>query len=275
MKDTKFSGLLLKNKDSNLKISYFHRPGKKGTIIFIHGLGCSKEDFLIATKSKNLKDYEIFAFDWPGVAGSSYPKNKALGINDLVKIIDHIVLKFSLKKVILVGHSLGSVAGLLYSVEYPKRTSGFVSVEGSLVSRNALWSREIKKMGLEVFRNKTLEEMKAGLKKSKFLGFRKYAKTLDLISKKSYFDFSVSHAEICINNYLLNKFLKLKLSKVFIYGKENKGWVPVIKKLKKEHCLVKSIPESHHFSFIDNPDVFYRILAEFTNDAFSRQTLDK
>ena len=77
MKKIKFLKLSVNLKGSKIKISYFHRPGKKGTIIFVHGLGCSKEDFLGATKVKELKDYELLAFDWPGAGESSYPSKKS------------------------------------------------------------------------------------------------------------------------------------------------------------------------------------------------------
>ncbi|MEK7659294.1 MAG: alpha/beta hydrolase [Patescibacteria group bacterium] len=271
MKKIHFSYFNIKLKASKVKLSYFDRPGKKGTIVFIHGLGCSKEDFINAVKVKGLKDYEIFVFDWPGAGRSSYPSKKSLGINDLVEVIDYVVKKFSFKKFILVGHSLGGVVGLLYSVKHPRKVAGFINIEGSLVSRNARWSRKIRKMGFRIFKNGPFQELKSALKKSKNFGFRKYAKTLDSVLIKSYFDFSVSHAKICKNEYLLKKFLELKLPKIFIHGAENKNWVPVIKKLKKSGCSVAGISKSHHFSFIDNPSLFYKVLAKFADEVFANQ----
>lgn len=275
MKKIKFSKLSVNINGSKIKINYFHRAGKKGTIIFVHGLGCLKEDFIKAAKVKELKDFELLAFDWPGAGESPYPKNKTLSIDDLVQIINDIAVKFSLKRFILVGHSIGGVAALFYAAKYPKRVVGFVNVEGSLVSRNARWSREIKKMGLDVFRDKPFQQMKTNLKKHEKLGFRRYAKTLDSVSIKSYFDFSVSHAKICKNEYLLKKFLGLKIPKVFIYGSENKSWLTIAKKLNENYCRVMVIPQAHHFPFIDNPAVFYKVLAKFAEDLFVVHHIDR
>ncbi len=269
MKNINLSKFPIKLKNSKIKIRYFYRPGKRGTIIFIHGLGCSKEDFIDAVKVKGLKDYEIFAFDWPGVGNSLYPSRKSLGINDLVKIIEHTAKKFSFKKFILVGHSIGGIATLLYAEKYPKKVAGFVNVEGSLVSQNARWSRKIKKAGLDIFRNRLFPDMVEDLKKSKNRGFKRYGRQLDGVSIKSYFDFSVSHAKICKNGHLLKNFLKINLPKIFIYGAENKNWLSVIEKLKKSRCLVKAIPQSHHFPFIDNPPGFYKVLVKFTDNVFA------
>ncbi len=252
-----------KIKLSKLKISYFHRPGKRGTIIFVHGLGCSKDDFINVTKAKELRDYELFSFDWPGAGESTYPKSKALEIKDLVKIINAFAIKFSVKRFILVGHSVGAVAALLYVVKYPKKVAGFLNVEGSLVFQNAWWSRKIKKAGFDIFRKKLFPDMVKDLKESKNRGFKRYSHQLSNVSIKSYFDFSISHAKICKNEYLLKKFLKLKIPKVFIHGAKNKVWLPVIKELKKNSSIVKVIPKSHHFSFIDNPNEFYKILLAF------------
>lgn len=49
------------------EIAYFYRPGKLGTILFLHGLGASKEDFRWAFEDGRLMDYNIVVWIFLGM----------------------------------------------------------------------------------------------------------------------------------------------------------------------------------------------------------------
>ena len=42
------------------------------TILYLHGLGCSKDDFAPAAEVKELEHFTLAAFDFPGCGNSSY-----------------------------------------------------------------------------------------------------------------------------------------------------------------------------------------------------------
>ena len=53
-------------------VSYFDRPGSGPTILYIHGLGCSKADFIDMSFVPELKPSRLISADNPGCGDSSY-----------------------------------------------------------------------------------------------------------------------------------------------------------------------------------------------------------
>ncbi len=98
-----------------LTVEYFLLAGCPNTVLFLHGLGCSKNDFLEATQRESLNGYSLLAFDFPGHGGSSSPADSLLTIDDAVEITARVVNALNLANVVLVGHSMGGLIGLLYA----------------------------------------------------------------------------------------------------------------------------------------------------------------
>ncbi len=63
-------------RSQTITIEYFLRSSEeqKEVILYLHGLGCCKSDFLNATKTELFRDYTLLAIDFPGHGGSSYPE---------------------------------------------------------------------------------------------------------------------------------------------------------------------------------------------------------
>jgi pimeloyl-ACP methyl ester carboxylesterase len=78
--------LCLRGKTRQLR--YFDRPGRKGTILYVHGLGCSKADFLGMANEANLCGYRLVSYDHPGCGESPYDAANPLNIDDLAKLVD-------------------------------------------------------------------------------------------------------------------------------------------------------------------------------------------
>ena len=130
-------------KQQQLQIEYFIRQGKEKTVLFIHGLGCSKNDFKGAASIAELQNHTLIAIDFPGCGNSSYPQKKAFEIDDLVEITNIIVTKLSLGKFLIMGHSMGGLIALLYTQRYRETVSGFINIEGNLAAEDCFLSRKI------------------------------------------------------------------------------------------------------------------------------------
>ncbi len=108
------SNILLRN---NVKVL---GQGRK-PMIFAHGFGCDQNMWRFITPSFE-NNYQIVLFDYVGSGKSdlsAYCTDRYVHLNGYTKDVLEICEALSLKEVILVGHSVSSVIGLLASIEKP------------------------------------------------------------------------------------------------------------------------------------------------------------
>jgi pimeloyl-ACP methyl ester carboxylesterase len=256
----------LRYRDRPLPIEYVIRPGPKKAILYIHGLGCSKNDFLGAMDTRELSAYTLVAFDFPGCGNSPYPGTMAIGIDDLVEITRAMTRELALGDHVVIGHSMGGLVALLCIERYGEGIKGFINVEGNVASEDCIFSREVTKHGYAEFRDLIFPNMKQVLSRSGNRGFQEYAETLEKHSSpKALFDYCPSLVDYSDNGNLLQRFTELDLPKTFIYGSENK-WLSYISELKERGCEVVEIGDSNHFPFVDNPHDYYKAVSNFLRE---------
>ena len=124
----------INHKNTQFELDYFNREGTGDTILYLHGLGTSKEDFKATLNNESFSDFNIISFDFPGCGNSNYSNEIALDIDDLVIITNKLTEHLSLKSFHLIGHSMGGLTGLLYARRYPEKIKSFINVEGNLDS---------------------------------------------------------------------------------------------------------------------------------------------
>ena len=238
--------------------------------MYLHGLGCSKHDFIEATNRAELNEYTLVAFDFPGCGNSPYPEDVTLGMDDLVEITHLVVSALQIENFVIIGHSMGGLVALLYVEQYSEHVKGFINVEGNLAPEDCFFSREVAQHSFNYFTTTLFKTIKRDLAQSKNKGFRKYAETLETsASEKAFFDSCPSLVEYSDHGNLIQRFSALTTSKLFAYGSENRtlSYLPA---LKERGCEMVEIPESNHFPSYDNPLAFYQAIAAFLQKKSSR-----
>lgn len=116
-------------------------------LIWLHGGPAGPEGYVNYYFQKNLlSDYTVINWDQRG-CGRTYfrnekndPENKTATFEqlqtDLNELVDYACQRFGKEKVIIVGHSCGSVIGSKYALTHPEKVSAFVGV-GQFVSMEA------------------------------------------------------------------------------------------------------------------------------------------
>jgi pimeloyl-ACP methyl ester carboxylesterase len=256
-------------RDHPLGVEYFLHRSEKETVMYLHGLGCSKNDFFEVANSDELQAYTLIAFDFPGCGGSTYPDDLPLEIDDLVEITHLVLTALQIDDFVIVGHSMGGLVALLYAEKYKEHVKDFVNVEGNLASEDCFFSREVAQHSFTHFTTTAFKEITLRLAHSENKGFRKYAETLaKSASEKAFFDCCPSLVDYSDHGNLIQRFIALEIPKLFVYGSENRtlSYIPT---LKESGCETVEIPQSNHFPFYDNPQAYYLAIATFLHKNFS------
>lgn len=113
-------------------------------IIWLHGGPSSPDGFVSYTFTKNLvDDYTVVCWDQRG-CGRTYfrnekadPENQTVSFEqaliDLDDLVAYVCERFDTEKVVLVGHSYGTMLGSKYTLDNPDKVDAFISV-GQVVS---------------------------------------------------------------------------------------------------------------------------------------------
>ncbi len=259
MIETKKTEIIYHNQ--SLEIEYFLRCGQKETVLYLHGLGCSKSDFLGATEIESLNVHTLAAFDFPGHGNSSY--SEKLDMDDLVEITNLVIEKLNLHDIVLIGHSMGGLVALLFSERYAGKVKAFVNLEGNLKNEDCTFSRQATAMDFDTFSNVTFRNFKILLQFSKKPGFKKCAETLGKFQpQKAMYDYSPSLVKYSDSGKLIEKFTSLKIPKCFIHGSENNE-LSYIPELIQKGLTVSEISNSNHFPQYDNPEEYHVIVSNF------------
>jgi pimeloyl-ACP methyl ester carboxylesterase len=251
----------LKNKTYSLE--YFVREGPAATILFVHGLGGAKENFLEASKSHFLNKYRLVAFDNPGTGNSTYYEDDVLQIDDLIDITAQFVQALKLEPFILAGASMGGLITLLYLRSHLKNVLGYINIEGNLMPEDCMFSSKVVKHSQQSFIDGVFAQTISDMKNYGNPGYHIIANNLQMNTNPvSYYHYSFQTVRYSSTGELLNHFIELRMPKMFLYGDRNRK-LSYIQQLRSSGVLVKEIPDSDHFIFYDNPVALYEAIAQF------------
>jgi pimeloyl-ACP methyl ester carboxylesterase len=103
--------------------------GHGSTIVLLHGLGSSAEDWL-PTARLLASRHRVEMVDLPGHGESDMPE--PFSFERATESLDLSLLQISNEPVILVGHSLGGLLAASEAIEHPSRVRGLVLIETAL-----------------------------------------------------------------------------------------------------------------------------------------------
>jgi pimeloyl-ACP methyl ester carboxylesterase len=243
-------------------LRYFDRPGSGPAILYIHGLGCSKADFLEMVEAPALQQFRLVSTDHPGCGDSPYDNNHSLNIDGIVDLIENFVANLGLDSFLLVGGSLGGLVGLLYAERNLNRITGFVNVEGNLTPEDCMFSRNVIPYSYPHFERVIFPQIKKAVAARRGRGFAQHLNVLAKANPRAYYDYAFQTVEYSDKGNLLQRFLSLPLPKCFLYGSENRHLL-YLPRLRESDCTVIEIPNANHFLFYDAPNYYASVLASF------------
>lgn len=254
----KSSKLTINYKEKPIELSIKFKNGKNELIVFIHGLGCSKDSFEYIWNSSDFVNYSLLTFDLVGYGDSSKPLDFSYDISEQAEICNLLLNQFEYDKIHIVAHSMGGAIGLLLTEKIKDRLASYISVEGNLIGADCgLVSRKTISYSLEEFQNKLFNKLILSSKSSEEHSAKLWAEMLKKCHPLAFYKSSKSLVEWSDSNKLIDLFNSLKSKKMYIYGDKN-SQRDVLGMLKDSQKI--SISNSGHFIMSDNPYEFYKKL---------------
>ncbi len=231
-------------------------------IVYLHGLGSDRNDFLPACSYPGFAGFRLLVMDLPGHGLSSYPTGISLTVDDLAQALHEFVTTLRLKKIHLVGHSLGGAIALRYAAQFATNLVSFTNIEGNLVSEDCgILSREIRNRPFFGQEGDFFSAMTNILHHIPLTGYKDFANNYlsRLNSTQAWHDYCQSLIELSDSGELLKAFLELTVRRTYIHGDQNQP--ALLSTLEQNGIEIIAIPGSSHWPMCSNPEEFYNQLA--------------
>lgn len=248
----------------------YSRKAAAPTLLYLHGLGCSMNDFAAAHNRPELSDYSLLSFNFPGCGGSPYPENARLGIDDLAGITNQVIERLAVDRLAVIAHSMGGAVAVRFMETYPHKVTAFANVEGNLTGNGLFLSSKIAGQTRDQFAANGLQTIRRKFAGSDNLGEQAYARALESAAPEAVHDNAVSLVEHSQRGDLLPKFLDLEVPRLYMYGEQNRSGADHYRSQFEKHGVqMAEIPGSGHWPMHDNPDAFYGALGSFLRAAIA------
>jgi pimeloyl-ACP methyl ester carboxylesterase len=116
----------------DLTVTAAGRDGGLTTVVFLHGFGSTKEDYLDIACQRAFAGHPFLAYDAPGCGETFCEDLPGISIPFLVATAQAMLDHAGIRRFHLVGHSMGGLTALLLAHQEPDRVLSFVDIEGSL-----------------------------------------------------------------------------------------------------------------------------------------------
>jgi pimeloyl-ACP methyl ester carboxylesterase len=241
-----------------------HRPVAHEWVLFIHGLGCSRETFAAAPACDSLSGFSLLLVDLIGFGASAKLEGFSYGLGDQASICEGLISRLPIGRLHLVAHSMGGAVALLLPPERLARLGSFVNVEGNLIAADCgLFSRGVSEQPFDEYRARVFPEQQRQFSGNPCL---RLAHTTAVAMHRS----ACSLVRWSDSGELLERFRRLSCPRCYIWGEEDRA-MPILERLDVAETLM--IPASGHCMMVENPAAFYPALGQFLEAATSKGSL--
>lgn len=247
-------------------LPYLYREGTGGPcVLFVHGLGGAKENFLAAFQSPALADCTLLTFDEPGTGLAAFDPDAGLDVSSLAEMAHSVAAELLSQPYFLAGASMGGLVTLLQLRRYGVgRIQGLINFEGNLCPEDCMFSRRVVSHRLDSFEPVFWETMRE-LRASRYAGDQIIAHNMALnVDIRAYYAYSFQTVAESDSGRLIDEFLALDIRRLFLYGEANKT-LSYLPRLRSSAVEVREISASAHFLFYDNPVETFQAVGEFVH----------
>jgi pimeloyl-ACP methyl ester carboxylesterase len=263
------SGRELRNDRLNLRvdgvdldIAVIGRGGELDPVVFLHGFGSTKDDYVDFVHQPAFAGRPFLAYDAPGCGETSCSDLSRISIPFLVRTAQAVLEHAEIRRFHLAGHSMGGLTALLLAHQDPSRVLSFVDIEGNMAPEDCFLSRQI------VTQPSTdaasfLDDFVARTRRSPVLSSALYASGVrHKVRAGAVRGIFESMVDLSDHGDLLGKFLSLPFPRLFMYGEQNSS-LSYLSELESHGVQLAEIPHSAHWPMYSNPIAMWERIATF------------
>jgi pimeloyl-ACP methyl ester carboxylesterase len=237
----------------DFRLSVRFREDGDNLILFVHGLGCSKDSWRDAWQRPELRGRSLLAFDLPGFGHSACPPGFSADLADYARVLSTLIDAHALRRIHLVAHSMGGSIALLLPPQVLSRLASLVLVEPRLFKSSCGIAAEAAEVSLEEFQRTVFSGMRQRMSGDPHAIF-----DLDRADTGAFYASSQSLTQWAARRELIERYERADCRKYFIYGAEN-SHLQELSFVAPASTI--SIEKAAHFVMQDSPDGFYACLS--------------
>lgn len=248
--------------EPGVEFSFYYRKGVKPlTLVFIHGLGDWKETHKKAAEYPELSDYGILIVDQIGYGDSSNPEGFNYTMKEQAEKLLKLINKLGISDVVLVPHSMGGPVAVDLSEMLEKRVKGIVYAEGNVDFNDCFFSNWIiTKHSYDEWVGTVFNDILERYKKDP--NQANYVISFGKAGPVPTFRSSVDLVAVSKKDDIRDRLVSLDVPVLAVFGEKNKGKFTSEAKMGEAFPLV-FISGAEHSMMVDNPDEYYKEIAEF------------
>ena len=252
------------NLHKKFNIAYWQRQSDSDdTMVFIHGLGSSKEHFRYAFSSSSLEDFTLIALDLVGFGKSKGSDEFGYSMNDQASIVLELLDNLKTATFHLCGHSMGGLVAMNITELEPQRVLSFIDLEGNLTIEDCFISGKVAGSTFEEFADQGRRKLEKDFRDAgkDDPAMMEYAETFSMASTLALYK-SACHTFEDSKTSLLEKLLRIK-NVCYIYGDKNRGIYPGENLLYASGVPIFYIENAGHSMAIENPEQLFSVIRTF------------
>ena len=242
------------------RLAGWFRDAGNELILFLHGLGCSKDNWRDAWAVRALRDKSLLSIDFLGFGRSPRPTHFGYTLEDHAAVLAAVIDSHALKRIHVVAHSMGGTVALLLPPRTLSRLSSLILVEARLSKSSCGIAAEAVNFTLEEFISRQFSRIQRRISTDARLEY-----DLKRADPAAFYRSACSLVDWTRGSKMLEKFDSVPCSKLFVYGSDNR-FLEEVGEIRAE--LIAGIRESGHFVMHDNPEDFYqRVIATVSGES--------
>jgi len=260
--EVRYERLNVRVQGVDVGVAVSRRSGQSAPIVFLHGFGSTKEDYVDLAYDGAFAGRPFLAYDAPGCGETACEDLSRVSIPFLVETARAVLREAEIERFHLVGHSMGGLTALLLAHEHPGRVLSFVDIEGNLAPEDCFLSRQVvthPSADAQRFFCDFIERTR----RSPFFSSALYAANLrHKVRPGAVRGIFESMVELSDHGDLMSKFLALPFPRMFMYGEQNSS-LSYLPMLAANGVELAEISNSGHFPMYSNPVAMWKRIAEF------------
>lgn len=237
----------------------------RGTLLFVHGLGESGLCFEGLLGASALARWHLLAPDLPGYGRSPWPAAAPEGLAGHADHLADWLRRRDAPPVVVVGHSMGGVIGLLLAERHPERVRALVDVDGNKSEGDCAFSGPAARQPLETFLAGGFDALREAVhaRGCSDPAHRGYYVSLRLACPRTFHRDSEDLLALSLAETLAARLAALAVPRRYVAGSPG-GAVPrSLALLEAAGVPVDRVAPAGHWPFLDRPDAFLTGLTGF------------